>query len=170
MARGPSDSLIGERLRRGDARAFESFYREQAGRLQSFLKRYVGDGKAAEDIAQEAFLELWQHPNGFNPSRASLKTYLYGIAVRRAADWWRHHPPPSVEVTSAQRASPGEPPAVIAEALAHLEPDARALLWLREVEGYSYAELAEILHIPVGTVRSRLFVAREDFRTLWRGA
>jgi RNA polymerase sigma-70 factor, ECF subfamily len=54
------------------------------------------------------------------------------------------------------------------DVLARLEPDARSLLWLREVEGYSYAELAEILDVPVGTVKSRLFTAREELRRIGR--
>jgi RNA polymerase sigma-70 factor (ECF subfamily) len=55
------------------------------------------------------------------------------------------------------------------EALGHLEPESRSLLWLRAVEGYSCAELAAMLGIPVGTVKSRLFAARERLRRIWRG-
>jgi len=55
------------------------------------------------------------------------------------------------------------------EALAHLEPESRGLLWLRAVEGYSCAELAAMLEIPVGTVKSRLFAAREQLRRIWKG-
>jgi RNA polymerase sigma-70 factor, ECF subfamily len=54
------------------------------------------------------------------------------------------------------------------DALARLPKEQRALLWLREVEGQSYAELAVILEIPIGTVRSRLFAAREALRKIWR--
>ena len=58
----------------------------------------------------------------------------------------------------------------IADALDHLPEEQRTLLWLREVEGQSYAELAVILDIPVGTVRSRLFMARQALREIWLGA
>jgi RNA polymerase sigma-70 factor, ECF subfamily len=54
------------------------------------------------------------------------------------------------------------------DALALLEPDLRNVMWLREVEGYSYDELAHILDIPVGTVKSRLFSAREQLRRIWK--
>jgi len=57
----------------------------------------------------------------------------------------------------------------ISDAFAKLNVEQRSLLWLREVEGQSYAELAEILSIPLGTVRSRLFAAREDLRRIWHG-
>jgi RNA polymerase sigma-70 factor (ECF subfamily) len=58
----------------------------------------------------------------------------------------------------------------MADALRQLPAEQRTLLWLREVEGQSYAELASILDIPVGTVRSRLFAAREALRAVWHGA
>ncbi|PYV04064.1 MAG: hypothetical protein DMG26_08385 [Acidobacteria bacterium] len=58
---------------------------------------------------------------------------------------------------------------LVEDALAQLEPELRSLLWLREVEGYSYAELAEILGTPIGTVKSRLFAARERLRKVWKG-
>lgn len=58
-------------------------------------------------------------------------------------------------------------PLLLADALDKVDPEKRALLWLREVEGYSYQELAEMLAIPVGTVRSRLFAAREQLRRVW---
>ena len=89
MADAHDDQESWERLSRGDASAFEGFYREHAGRLQNFLWRYVGDAKVAEDIAQEAFLRLWQRPNGFNPGRGTLMAYLFGIGAKCAADWWR---------------------------------------------------------------------------------
>ena len=155
-------------LRAGNPEAFERFYREHAPRLLSFLRRCVGDSKAAEDISQEAFLQLWQRPNGFNPARGTLKAYLFGIAAKRAADWWRHRPPESPSQPERPLRQ-GEPPVLMASALERVDPDARSLLWLREVEGYSYQELAEILEIPMGTVKSRLFAAREQLRQIWKG-
>lgn len=165
----PPDAQIWESFRRGDDRAFEALYREHGARLRSFLRHYLGDAQAAQDIAQEAFLALWQNPNGFQPSRGPLRAYLFGIARKRAADWWRHRAPadtpqPGPAVTDSERT------VLVAEALAQLEPGLRGLLWLREVEGYSYAELAEILDIPMGTVKSRLFAAREALRRLWQNS
>ena len=155
-------------LRAGNHEAFERFYREHAPQLLSFLRHCLGDLKAAEDISQEAFLRLWQRPNGFDPARGTLKAYLFGIAAKRAADWWRHHPPESASQPE-RRARQGEPPALMADALERVGPDTRSLLWLREVEGYSYRELAEMLEIPLGTVKSRLFAAREQLRRIWKG-
>ena len=168
MATSLDDSEIWKSLRSGNPEAFECFYRMHEARLRSFLRRSLGDAKTAEDIAQEAFLQIWQRPNGFNPARGSLKAYLFGIAAKRAADWWRHRQPespgPPEPVVRA-----GEPPALIADALQRLEPGARSLLWLREVEGYSYQELAAMLEIPLGTVKSRLSAGREQLRRIRKG-
>jgi RNA polymerase sigma-70 factor (ECF subfamily) len=137
--------------------------------LQGFLRHYLGDAKAAEDVAQEAFLQLWQHPNGFNPARATLRAYLFGIAARRAADWWRHRAREERAAAPPQAGFPTEAAILMDDALARLEPEPRSLLWLREVEGYSCAELAGMLDIPLGTVKSRLCAAREQLRRIWKG-
>jgi RNA polymerase sigma-70 factor (ECF subfamily) len=63
-----------------------------------------------------------------------------------------------------------ETASLVGDAFARLPDEQRTLIWLREVEGQSYAELAEILEIPVGTVRSRLFAAREELRRIWQAA
>jgi RNA polymerase sigma-70 factor, ECF subfamily len=161
------DQSLWERIRRGDAAAFEKFYQGTAQPLRKFLFFYVGDRAAAEDISQETFMQLWQRPNGFDPAKSRLRTYLFGMARHRAADWWRQKrtcQPKAVECTEPQ----GETRAMLENALAQLDPDVRSLLWLREVEGHSYDELAGILNIPVGTVRSRLFTAREELRRIWK--
>jgi RNA polymerase sigma-70 factor, ECF subfamily len=170
MATVEDELKLWDRLRQGDPEAFAGFYRQHAVRLQGFLRRYVGDAKAAEDIAQEVFLTLWEHPNGFNPARARLQTYLFGIAAKRAADWWRQRAREARAVGSPQASGSGtEAATAMEEALARLEPGVRSLLWLREVEGYSCAELAWIFDIPLGTVKSRLFAAREQLRHIWQG-
>lgn len=160
------DSTSCNWLSAGNRQAFELFYRDHAAALERFLRHSVGDPKAAEDITQEAFMQLWQCPNGYDPKRGSPRAYLFGIAAKRAADWWRRRPynvPP--QLTRPDRED--NLPLLLADALDKVDPEKRALLWLREVEGYSYQELAEMLAIPVGTVRSRLFTAREQLRRVW---
>ncbi len=160
-----------DRLRRGDTEAFGGFgfYRQHATRLQGFLRRFLGDAKAAEDVAQEAFLQLWRHPNGFNPARGTLKAYLFGIAAKRATDWCRHCTRQENAAASPEAGFRIEAATLMEDALAGLEPEPRSLLRLREVEGYSGAELAAMLDIPLGTVKSRLFSAREQLRRIWKG-
>ncbi len=157
------------RICSGDREAFASFYRVHAGRIQQFLRRATGDRDAAQDVTQEVFLQLWQRPNGFDPERGHLVNYVFGMARKRAADWWRHRrPAESQDANPPERSVPDSGRRqVIEDLLTRLEPDLAGLLWLREVEGRSYAELASIFEIPEGTVKSRLFAAREELRRLW---
>lgn len=164
-----NDQQLWEQICRGDAEAFNGFYCEHAPRLQAFLRQLVGNSQTAEDIMQETFTQMWRHPNGFQPERGSLRTYLFGIGRKRAANWWRKQKlEESVDEKEGTSAS-AENNSIISDALRRLPEEQRSLLWLREVEGQSYAELAVILNVPVGTVRSRLFAAREALRKVWKG-
>jgi RNA polymerase sigma-70 factor (ECF subfamily) len=173
-----------ERIRSGDRREFESFYHANAGRILQFLRHMTGDHQAASDILQEVFLHLWERTNGFDPARGSLINYVFGIARNRAAEWRRHcgrfsddsglshencEPEAGHERQGAclQDQSRTETAMLVEDVFDRLKPDARGLLWLREVEGHSYAELEDIFSIPLGTVKSRLFAAREELRELW---
>ena len=95
------------------------------------------------------------------------------LGRKRAAEWWRKR----ARAPEQQGEKPGEESAegaasfsAIGDAFARLAEEKRSLLWLREVKGQSYAELAEILQIPVGTVKSRLFAAREELRHIWHSS
>lgn len=162
------DQEIWKKITQGDAQVFDAFYRETAPRLQAFLRQIVGSCEAAEDVAQETYIQIWKQPNGYQPERGSLRGYLYGIGRKRAADWWRKQTPSAEETEEKTEPSRAENSSVMGDALKRLPEEQRSLLWLREVEGQSYAELAAILDIPVGTVRSRLFAAREALRQVWQ--
>jgi RNA polymerase sigma-70 factor (ECF subfamily) len=170
--------------------AFDDFYQENAPHLLGFLKQLIGEAHAAEDVAQETFMQLWRQPNGFYPEKGSLRAYLFGIGRKRAADWWRKEGSfikrwiPSLvpqskapqqalpdesslnEMTSSRAAA--ETCSLMRDALTRIKPEHRELLWLREAEGLSYAELAQIFDVPLGTVRSRLSAAREELWRIWR--
>jgi len=162
------DREVWKRISRGDVDAFDGFYRANAPRLRSFLHQVTGNRQAAEDLTQETFLQMWTQPNGFDPDRGNLRAYLFGIGRKRASEWWRRQRPGEPELEETPEASQSELHAMLEDALVRIPPQQRALLWLREVEGQSYGELAAILEIPVGTVRSRLFAAREALRKIWR--
>jgi RNA polymerase sigma-70 factor, ECF subfamily len=153
-----------------EADTFAAVYRENAPRLRAFLRQIVGSSEAAEDLTQEIFTHLWSHPEGFDPARGSVRAYLFGIGRHRAAEWWRRSKPQSPLTDDRCAASDPEGESLISDALRRLPEEQRTLLWLREVEGQSYAELAVIFDIPVGTVRSRLFMARQGLREIWLGA
>ncbi len=161
------DRELWERICRGDARAFDGFYQENAPRLQGFLRQLLGDAQTAEDVTQETFLQLWRRPNGFHPENGPLRAYLFGIGRKRAAEWWRQREPTAGEQEPGKTECKTETSSLVGDAFSRLGTEERSLLWLREVEGQSYVELAEILEIPVGTVKSRLFVAREELRRIW---
>lgn len=162
------DRELWERICRGDTNAFEGFYRENAPRLQAFLGQLLSTPQAAEDVVQETFLQLLKRPNGFRPD-TSLRAYLFGIAKRRAAEWWRQQDPTGEANGEGTDRPKAETCSLVGDAFAKLDADQRSLLWLREVEGQSYADLAGILGIPVGTVRSRLAAARRELRQIWHG-
>ena len=165
-----NDSEIWQQIRRGNPDAFDAFYREIAPRVRAFLQHVVGNSETAEDLMQETFAEIWGQAKGFRHERGSLRAYVYGIARKRAAEWWRTGDHRGKEIAFPLVAERAEMVSIVADALAHIDEEQRMILWLREVEGHSYAELAEILAIPVGTVRSRLFAARDAVRKVWNGA
>ena len=165
------DPELWERIRERDANAFEVFYRDNAGRLCAYLRQIVGNPQAAEDVMQETFTQIWKSPNGFRPELGSLRGYLFGIGRKRGAEWWRNRerlPEEQPRRHEGEVADSAARSSAIGDAFARLQEEQRSLLWLREVEGQSYAELAAILQIPVGTVKSRLFAAREELRRIWR--
>lgn len=171
----PNDIAVWEKVRAGDASAFESLFLEIGPRLRAFLGVYCGGVMDAEDLVQETFLQIWKRPDGYDPERGTLRQYLYGIARKRAAQRRRESPHVSASPGEARSASckkyeggtNGDLFAAMREGMLRLDADERGLLWLREVEGYSYSELGEILGVPLGTVKSRLFAARESLRQVW---
>ena len=152
----------------GECQSIDEFYRENAPKLQAFLRHIVCSPQVAEDIVQGVFTKVWCRPNGFQPERGTLRAYLFGIGRKKAAEWWRKQSPEGASVETESSTSRTETISIVGDAFARLTPDQRVVLWLREVEGQSYAELAESLDIPVGTVRSRLSAAREAFRNIWK--
>lgn len=161
------EQKLWKRISEGDAAAFDAFYRENAPRLVRFFRHMVGSFSVAEDLVQETFVQIWKRPQGFDPERGSLRAYLFGVARKRAAEWWRRQKPVDDLGEIEEKSSSLESTTILGDAFRRLPEEPRMLLWLREVEGHSYAELAMIFDIPLGTVRSRLFAAREALRGIW---
>lgn len=156
-----------KRIAAGDADGFDEWYRDNAPRLRAFVRHLLGNEQAAEDVMQEAFIQIWRRPQGFDPELGTLRAYLFGTARKLALSWNRRQKPTD-ELEDEPRVSDCvETNSMMTEALSRLEPDERTILWLREVEGQSYSELSAILNIPIGTVRSRLHAAREALRAVW---
>jgi RNA polymerase sigma-70 factor (ECF subfamily) len=162
------DRELWKMISEGNAAAFDAFYRDNGPRLRAFLRHLLSNEQAAEDIMQDTFIQIWRRPQGFDPERGTLRGYLFGIGRRLAAEWWRRQKPTD-ELKEEPATCRAEISSTVADAFNRLNSEQRTLLWLREVEGQSYAELAAILEVPVGTVRSRLFAAREALRNVWHG-
>jgi RNA polymerase sigma-70 factor, ECF subfamily len=161
------DRELWQRIRQKDANAFDALYRTYGAGLRGFLKQLLGNRQAAEDVAQETFVSIWQHPNGFDPELGTVRSYVFGAARKRAAEWWRKQKPEGDPAPEAVEECRVEAQSLIGDAFRRLSVEHRTVLWLREVEGHSYTELSEIIGIPEGTVKSRLFAARKSLRQSW---
>jgi RNA polymerase sigma-70 factor, ECF subfamily len=162
------DQELWKKIAKGDDEAFDAWYRETAPRLRIFLRHLLHSEQVVEDIMQETYSQIWRHPYRFRSERGSSRAYLFGVARRQAAEWHRNE-----TLTEGLELDPPTPSRVegasmLAEVFNLLPLDQRTLFWLREVEWQSYEELATILEIPIGTVRSRLFASREALRKIWK--
>ncbi len=148
----------------GDLDAFEQIVRLHQQHVWRFLRRLLGDGAAAEDVAQETFLRVYRRLPGFT-FQSSFSTWLFQVARNAGVDELRARQRRS-RLTVALRPGPlastgaGQARAEIDAALATLPLDLRETLVLVEVLGLRYAEAAAVLGVPVGTVKSRMHAAR----------
>lgn len=170
------DDPLMARLRAGDGGAFEEMVTAYQHRVFGVALRMLGNRAEAEDIAQETFLRAHRALAGFR-GEARLGTWLYAIASRlcltRLAAGPRRHER-SDEAALAQAAADGasaaeaverhELTAALHEAVAALPEERRIVVVLRDLEGLAYEEIAEVLGLPLNTVRSRLHRARLDLR------
>jgi RNA polymerase sigma-70 factor (ECF subfamily) len=179
------DELLVERAKRGDTRAFEMLVVKYQRRIERLIARMVRDVDLVQDIAQESFIRAYRALPQFRGDSA-FYTWLYRIAVNTAkkalVDLKRD---PLVVESALSSVSDDDdetsrvereltdgatPEAVLASkeiaetvnaAIAALSEDLRQAITLREIEGLSYEEIAEMMNCPIGTVRSRIFRARE---------
>src|SRR5262249_59200510 len=131
--------------------------------------RRLDDAGRAEELAQETFVAVLGRAARYEP-RAQVRTYLYGIAFNLLAAERRRmttrRAEPLDEARSLARPSDPDTAIWVAHALAALDADDREIVMLREYEQLTYAEIAELLGLPLNTVRSRLFRARLELRRL----
>lgn len=175
-----SDQQLVERVKRGDKRAFDLLVLKYQYRVQALIGRYVRDQSDAEDVAQDAFIKAYRALKNFRGD-SQFYTWLYRIAVNTAKNYLvakgRRPPADDVDIEDAEYQGGGEIlhdadsperevmrdelQEVVMKAINHLPDDLKAAITLRELEGLSYEEIAEVMQCPVGTVRSRIFRARE---------
>src|ERR1700710_1084961 len=186
-----ADAPLIERVKRGDVKAFEMLVVKYQRRIERLIGRMVRDVDLVPDIAQETFIRAYRAIPQFRGDSA-FYTWLYRIAVnaaKKALMALKNDPLGSASARSSRdededssrvenELSDGETPeAVLASkqiasavnfAIEALSDDLRQAITLREIEGLSYEEIAELMNCPIGTVRSRIFRAREAIATRLR--
>ena len=180
MSASATDKQLVQQVQKGDRRAYDLLVLKYQHKIMSLIGRYVHDADEVQDVAQEAFVKAYRALPNFRGDSA-FYTWLYRIAINTAKNHLvaRSRRPPGRDVDledaqfmdSADQLRDAETPenslfgdelrAVVNETLAELPDDLRAAVTLREFDGLSYEEIAEVMECPVGTVRSRIFRARE---------
>lgn len=193
-APAPAEDQFLERLRRGEAAAFESLVADHSGDVYALLFRLTNDAEEARDLTQETFLRAFQSIDRFRGD-ASLKTWIYRIAINQARNrwrWWRRRKREftvSLDDTNDQREQPlaatlpsvdtanpeqetlaREREGQLRDALLGLRRTYREAVILRDVEGFSYEEIAATLQISIGTVKSRISRGRLELRHKLEGS
>ncbi|CAJ1785728.1 RNA polymerase sigma factor RpoE [Aeromonas veronii] len=174
------DEQLVERVQRGDKAAFNLLVKKYQHKVVNLVARYVNNPGDVPDVAQEAFIKAYRALPTFR-GESAFYTWLYRIAVNTAKNYLtsqgRRPPSSDVEADEAESYGGGEAlqevstpenlaltdeiKRTVFSAIEALPEDLRTAITLRELEGLSYEEIAEIMDCPVGTVRSRIFRARE---------
>ncbi len=155
---GAGEPALIRAAKRGSQDAIEALVRRHWDGAHRTAYLIVRDAAAAEDIAQESLLAAVQHIDDFD-RRRSLGPWLHRIVVNRSLDWLRSRrtrPEVHLEELPAQASADEDPSTDVMAALGELEPEQRALIVLRHLHGYRSSELARMLELPAGTVRTRL--------------
>lgn len=173
----PNDATLVQRHLAGDRTAFDEIVNRYERRVWAICLRMTGDPEDARDASQDAFITAFRSLGSFR-GEAQLSTWLHRVAVNASLDVIRRRtrrrtepleeagerpsdaPGPDEEAVRAHRA------AEVHRALAHLAPDHRAVVVLHDLQGLQYPEVAEVLDVPVGTVKSRLHRARMELARL----
>ena len=157
-----NDEALMLEFQRGSRAAFEELYSRYCGPLYGFFRRRLENPQRAEDLAQETFLALIRAAPRYEP-RSLVRTYLYGIGLKLLAVEQRRVIRDGASAELVDEPATGDSPETalwVRQALMKLDVSEREILMLREYEQLSYLEIAELLRLPVNTVRSRLFRAR----------
>jgi RNA polymerase sigma-70 factor (ECF subfamily) len=180
MSLQDTDKQLVQRVQKGDKRAFDLLVLKHQHKIMSLVSRYVDMGEVP-DVAQETFIKAYKALKNFRGD-SQFYTWLYRIAVNTAKNYLvtqgRRPPAQDIDVNDAEHFSASgslrdiaTPEGIIArdelkevvfEAIEQLPDELRTAIRLRELEGMSYEEIGDVMDCPIGTVRSRIFRARES--------
>lgn len=176
-----ADQTLVERVQAGDKQAYGLLVTKYQRKLLRLISRLVRDPAEAEDVAQEAFIKAYRALPNFR-GESAFYTWLYRIGVNTAKNWLvanGRRAPTSTELDNEDAENYGESDLLrdvdtperllmtkqigdtVNTAMAELPEELRTAIALRELEGLSYEEIAQVMDCPIGTVRSRIFRARE---------
>jgi len=169
-----SDEQLMLAFAHGHRAAFDELFLRYRQAIYAFHRRRLADPWRAEELTQETFLALFRAAARFEP-RALFRTYLYAIAYRILSAERRKAVLRALLLPPGRREAAGREPAAeevlwLRQALGRLERTDREILMLREFDEFTYVEIAELLKLPLNTVRSRLFRARLALRESLEGA
>jgi RNA polymerase sigma-70 factor, ECF subfamily len=183
---GRDEAVLVTELQAGSDAAFDWLVTYYHAGVYNLVYGILSDAADAADVTQEVFLRAFRGIHGFRQG-SSLKTWLYRISVRQALNhrrWcWRHHRQQvsidaevegknpaldlkDLEATPLEQVEAAEMQAVVRRALAQVPDVFRSAVILRDLEGLSYEEVAEVLEVSVGTVKSRILRGRRDLREI----
>lgn len=182
MGEREADLILVERVQSGDQEAFGLLVRKYQRKLLRLVMRLVRDPAEAEDVTQEAFIKAYRALPNFR-GESAFYTWLYRIGVNTAKNWLVSHGrrmPTVTDITNEESDGGIEDSALLRDeetpdrvllskqigntvnaAMDALPEDLRTAISLREIEGLSYEEIAQVMDCPIGTVRSRIFRARD---------
>lgn len=167
MMKADEEARLLADARRGDVRAFSRLVDAHQQKVRGFLRRYAGHWADADDLAQDAFVIAWQKLARFE-GRSSFCSWVCGVGYRIARDVRRSHRRAEArdftwleDQDEAEAGAPLEDRLALARAMAELPDDQRAAVALCLSEGFSHAEAASILNLPLGTVKSHVTRGRE---------
>lgn len=180
MSEQELDWQIVQRVQQGDKAAFNVLVKKYQHRIANLISRYVSNHGDVADVAQEAFIKAYRAIPGFR-GESAFYTWLYRIAVNSAKNYLvaTGRKPPSTDVdaddaefydgSDALKEQDSPEKLLLSEEIRHvvfdtiekLPDELRTAITLRELDGLSYEEIADVMGCPIGTVRSRIFRARE---------
>jgi RNA polymerase sigma-70 factor, ECF subfamily len=167
------DSALVQRILSGDRRAGERFVTAHYPRVFRMLRCLAGSADIAQDLTQQTFARAWQGLAAFE-GRASLTTWLHKIAYHEYTNWLRtkrdHAPLDEAAGIADLREARGLDSILVSRALARLDVDHREPFVLYYMQEFSVSEIAEMLELAPGTVKSRLFTARRRLREMLQAA
>jgi RNA polymerase sigma-70 factor (ECF subfamily) len=174
------ENLLIQQFKAGDLSIFEIIVKKYQDRIYNLCRYLLLNIQDAEDAAQDVFIKAYRNLNNFKPE-ASLYTWLYRIGVNTCLDHKKKSRPAPLKDQSLADKLPSPEPSperyyqskeigrAIRAALDQLSKPSRAIIVLKEIEGLSYEEIAEVLTISVGTVKSRISRTRDELRRLLKG-